>query len=263
MTTQIVIGWPSMYRNIRRFFRVEDNPGLVDDVTIADSLSEAESALSDLVLESGVGWLVKTLLVNDVGLNLGKAFGRNGRFLFLIQDLALTDPVRIKMLYREHPNTSDLIPIAYVGTDSDAADVSDPAWYSGRKGGEMWIESGDLNTAGNHELGIRILNWNTTVTNAQLRVDYWFTPPVVDVAWFTETDASGDLKRSPSLPRQMWPFILNNAKLIIAEQTGDLGKIKVLNSRILSPAGVLNRIREQLSNFQSEGSEVVTDVFRR
>ncbi len=263
MATQVVAGWPKMKDGLRRFFRSSANPGLVDDYTIADALTEAESALSDLVIESGVGWLIKSVEVDDVGSSLGVAYGQNGRFLLVEQDLGLTDFCRIKKLYRKQADTGGLLGLNYLGNDNDAASLADPAWIGGRAGAESWIESGGLNTAGRHEPGIRIINWNTLSVNAPLVVDYWFTPPDVDVDWFTETDASGDLTRRPSLPRQMDYFILNYAKLVIAEQTGDIAKLRALQNRFNGRGGILERVRGQLNTFQSEDSEYVQDVFSR
>ena len=256
---QIVDGWAEMERDIRAYFRTTKNFGLLTPETIAAALTEGESMVHDIVLESRINWAIKTVEIDDeeIGTSI---FGNTRRFL-IEDDLGILDFARAKDLWRL-PESADGDPAQFGYVESESAEDhhAEGRFLSGTNA-ERYNETGAVNADGEHQLAIQVFNWRTG-GNAlgDLRIEYFYTPAAVNPDWFTEADSSGNLLRKPALPRQVWPHIKNYAKFVLCEVTGDIDKHRFLRNRLNGRTGTLNRLREFLSNFQSGAAVYVVDT---
>jgi len=261
MATPSYDGYAWMKRNIKRYFRAVANPGAVDDVVIAEGITQGERMAHDEIMLSMVPWAVKAVTVDDVGGSLGTAYDYNARLLLIETDLGITDLARLRRLWRvsaDQSTTPSLLGhIADETAHPGLADVN----YMDCPTGESWTEFGADNASGNYEPGIIIFNWGQSLTGSRLKAEYWWCPPVVDPDWLDEVDANGNYTKGPPFPRPLWVPIQDYAKWCIAEITGDIDKQRALARRWKSKGGIQEMVREYLARFQTGEPQYVKDTF--
>jgi hypothetical protein len=251
------LGYRRFQLNCQRYFRASSNVGTVDDDSIADAIWEGERWMHDLIVESGTAWAVKRTVIDDSALGTQIELGVHE--LFINSVLGITDLAKVQQLWRVDPNNLMVSGrISYLYSESTQEHVRSPGSLIGPSG-EFYTESGGVNASGRQEASILIYNKGTAMEGGSLRVDYWWVPQVVQTAWFTETDASGNVGRIPDLPEVLWSPILNYAKWVLTEQTGDTDRRNALARRFHGEAGLTKRVRQWLSNFQTEESVHVRD----
>lgn len=256
---QIVEGYQRQLKNLRRYFRAEVNSGAVDDQTCADGLWEGTSYIIDLIIESGIYWSQRKQTIDDT--NLGTEIDFQVHELFIKKDLGITDMAKITRLWRVDPNKKLVRGrIPYVIDDRSGHLLRDPGSLVG-PAGEFYSESSDVTSDGNQEQSILLYNKGTALEGGHLHIEYWWSPPPLTVEDLYETDANGNFTKGPSVPEKMWVHILNYAKWVIAEQTGDIDKQEALARRFGGSDGIKNRVREFLGEFQTGDPRYVHDQY--
>jgi Arc/MetJ family transcription regulator len=251
---QKIDGLAWIFENIRRWSRTTVVKGAVDDDTIADACNVALQQIDDLIIESAVPWAIRNVIVDDIGLQKGTYTEFKTRRLFLEQDLGITDCARVRRIWRaDDVNQNMGTPLRHV--DLVGPENSDRGNTLANLGEECWTEDGDFDASGNADSAILIYNWGATSPAQKLKINYWFTPPLLLVDDFFATDTNGDRTKRPPVPRKMWVPLMEYAKLVILETTGDDYKSAALWRRYGGPAGILERVRMLLSAFQV-GEEV-------
>ncbi len=262
MTTPAVSGYAWMSRNLDKFFRSEANSGVVDDYVKADAITLAERMIHDEILASHVHWCVKSTVIDDVGGSLGADEDYQVRRLLFDTDLGITDLAKVARLWRVDAGAATIpVRIHYIPDDSGSEFIQTTGSLVGT-GAEFWTETGAFNVSSVWEMGILLYNWGLAKEGGHLKVDYWWTPPLVEADWFSEVDASGNFSKAPPFPRAMWPYILEYAKWVVADTTGDIAKSRALARRWSSKGGMQEKVREFLGQFQTSGAEYVRDTFQ-
>lgn len=246
---QKIDGLAWIFENLRRWSRTNIVKGAIEDENIADAVNEAIQQIDDMVIESAVPWATRNATIADVSNNLGTEVEFKTRRLFIEQDLGITDLARVRRIWRLDPGNATVSkPIPYI--DRIGPENVDSVRVTTAFNEERWTEDGDIDASGNADMAIMIYNWGQGLNIGSLRVNYWFTPPLVAVDDFYATDANGDRTKRPTLPRKMWPHILTYAKLVILETTGDDYRSTAIWRRYSGPAGVLERVKTVLQAFQ-------------
>jgi hypothetical protein len=256
---QKITGIPWIYENIRRWSRTTTVKGAVDDDTIADAYNVAVGVFDDLVIESNVPWATREATANDLGLNLGTETEFKTRRLFLETDLGITDCARVRRLWRSD-STKQLLgqPIFYI--DMVGPENVDAGRMVSSYNDERWTESGDIDSDGNADMAVLIYNWGNSLNGGHLRINYWFTPELITADDFFAVDKDGDRTKRPPLPRKLWVPIMEYAKLVILETTGDDYKSSAIWRRYAGPSGILERVRTVLASFQSGEAVFIEDT---
>lgn len=257
---QIITGYADMYENIRRWSRTAIVRGALDDDTVADAVNTAVSQVHDLAIESNMPWCVKNSTVDDIGGDLGTEIEEGVYRLLIESDLGITDMARVRRLWRvPSPAASGRgVPIRHMDNIGPSAEAG--AYSRAGFADERWVEDGDLNDDGLHEMSIVIYNRGNAIEGGLLRLNYWFTPEQVTADTFFEEDVNGDRTARPPLPKKVWPAITDYAKLVLLETTGDDYKRNALWARYHGPSGVLERLRTVFATFQTGDASYVDDA---
>lgn len=256
---QKVDGLAWIFDNLRRWSRTTAVKGALEDENLADAVNEAIQQIDDLVIESAIPWATRNATIDDVGQSKGFEIEYKTRRLFLEQDLGITDCARVRRIWRiDAGNQAVGKPIPYI--DRVGPENVDSLRVTTAFNEERWTEDGDIDASGNADMAILMYNWGSGLSIGKLRVNYWFTPPLVTVDDFYETDANGDRTKRPPLPRKMWPHIITYAKLQLLETTGDDYRSAALWRRYHGPAGVLERVKTVLQAFQVGDPVFVDDT---
>jgi hypothetical protein len=255
---QTVTGYAAFEREIREWSRTGTVQGAVTPETVAYAINKAQQNVHDLCLESGMPWCIRNVVVDDIGDDLGTESEQGVFRLFIETDLGITDLARVRRLWRI-PATAGagrgvrLPHIETVGAASNDLNAF------GAVSEERWTEDGDFNDDGDHEMSIILFNRGTALEGGHLKVNYWFTPADITPDVFYEEDDDGNLTARPPMPRKVWDSIVDYAKLVILETTGDDYKRNALWARLHGPAGVLERLRGNLAAFQTGDASYVDD----
>lgn len=254
-------GYARIERNIKRYFRASANPGTVDEWSIADAVWEGERYLSDLIVESGVHWANKSKVIDDTADSFGTQIGYQMHRYFFEQDLGITDIAKVVGLWRTDPDMGQTDQrISYAYTDAGRSTLRDAGSLAGPSG-EFYTDEMDENAEGHPEQSIILFNKGHSISGGHLRIAYWLAPPPVEVEWFTEVDSAGNIGRKPPFPPVLWTYIMNYAKWVITEQTGDVDRRVALAQRFGGRTGLTNRLRMWLGTFQSSEPIHVEDTF--
>ena len=246
---QKIDGLALMYDDIRRWSRSGTVKGAIKDETVADAMNVAIAAMDDLVIESAVPWAVRNVTVDDIGQSKGTEVEYKTRRLFIETDLGITDMARVRRLWRVHPTNAGVgAPIFHL--NKVGPEGMDIGVTVARMNDERWVEDGDFDANGNADMAILLYNWGNALTSGKLKINYWFTPPLVVVDDFFATDANGDRTKRPALPRKLWVPTMEYAKLVILATTGDDYKSAAIWRRSHGPSGILERVRTVLAAFQ-------------
>jgi hypothetical protein len=262
MPTQTTDGWSWLLEQTRRFSRTVTNPGAVTDDLIAWAYSEAESQVYDLALESDIPWVVRNQTIDDTASSFGTQIEHATTRYFIVEDLGITDLVRVRHIWRVDPNNTTMSqPLLHSQGLFDTGRVRDIGATLTTWGREGWIEDGDYNSSGAHDMSLLIFNKGLAMAGGYLKLNYWFCPARVEADDFYEVDSSGNLSKAPTLPRKTWSAIMNYAHLIILETIEDQYKANALWRRFGGSAGITSRLRSMFQRFQDSDPEYVRDAF--
>ncbi len=257
MTTD---GWGLIYDGIRRWSRTVKSPGSIEDEAIADACNKGLQVVDNLVIESGQPWAVRSKVIDDQGGSLGTDVEFKTRRLFIEQDLGITDLAKVHRLWRvDLTNATISKPIFHC--DQTGPENIDRGNYVNRWGDERWREDGEFNDDGNYDSTILLYNWGQAMADGALKVTYWFTPALITKDVFTDMEEDGSRVSRPPLPRKLWPFIEEYAKLVLLEQMGDAYKTASLWSRWNGKSGLEAQCRLLVGSFQLGEPNHVHDVF--
>lgn len=255
-----VDGWGLIYDGIRRWSRTVKSPGAIEDDSIADACNKGLQIVDNLVIESGQPWAVRSKLIADVTGNLGVDVELKTRRLFIEQDLGITDLCKVNRLWRVDPSNQVMSKPIFHCDQIGPENLEHGNWMN-RWGDERWREDGEFNSSGNYDSSILLYNWGTALAGGSLKVTYWFTPATITSSIFTDVDSNGDRLARPPLPRKLWPFIEEYAKLVLLETMGDAYKTSGIWTRWNGRSGLEAQCRMLVGAFQLGEPTNVHDVF--
>ena len=148
MADQKVEGYAQIFRNIRRYFRFDEegDDDSLDKQSIVDAIWEAETWLSSFVVASGVHWATKSVTIDDTDpASVGTEVEHQSYRYFLNSDLGITDFAKMAILSRVDQNgTSPEHFLTYLENQRSGVQRIDPGALLGPTA-EYWTERGETN----------------------------------------------------------------------------------------------------------------------